>query len=134
MSGFDRFVGIPYVDKGRSLEGFDCWGCLWLVFRDLRGIELPSHSGSYVTAADHAEVARLIAGHVGSWDQVPRGAERTFDGVLIREGRFARHIGVVTKHGRLLHVLEGETSRIEPYHSGRLEKRVVAFYRYRDNE
>lgn len=132
MSEFDRFVGVPYVDKGRAPDGFDCWGCLRLVYRELRGIELPSYSGDYLTAADRRATAQLIAGHLGDWDEVAPGEERAFDGVLMREGRFPRHIGVITKPGMLLHVLEGETSRIEPYRYGRLKHRITGFYRYRD--
>lgn len=103
-----------------------------MVYRDIRGIDLPCHSDSYVTAADRAEISRLIGGHLGDWDEVTPGDERTFDAVLMREGRFHRHIGVITKPGHLLHVFEGETSRIEPYRSGRLKTRVAGFYRYRD--
>lgn len=61
---FDRFVGIPYLDKGRSIVGSDCWGLLFQVYRELRGIELPSYAERYVTGSDRAAMARLIAGEL----------------------------------------------------------------------
>lgn len=131
---FDRFIGIPYLDKGRSIVGCDCWGLLSMVFRDLRGIELPTYSDGYVTASDRRALARLIAGEIEDWEEVEPGREITFDGVLMREGAFARHIGVVTHPGSLLHVFSGETSKIERYGAGRLAHRIVGFYRYRDHE
>lgn len=131
---FDRFVGIPYLDKGRSIVGLDCWGLLHLVYREIRGIDLPSYAERYVTGSDRAAMARLIAGELDDWQEIPEGQEGTFDGVLMREGNFLRHIGIVTTSGMVLHVQPGETSRIERYRSGILANRVVGFYRYRDHE
>lgn len=128
---FDRFVGIPYLDRGRSIVGLDCWGLLHLVYRELRGIELPSYAERYVTGSDRAEMARLIAGELDEWQEIEAGAEKIFDGVLMREGQFPRHIGVVTQPGMVLHVFEGQTSRIERYRSGILANRIVGFYRFK---
>jgi cell wall-associated NlpC family hydrolase len=129
---FDRFVGIPYLDKGRGIAGCDCWGLVCMAFRELRGIELPSYAERYVTASDRLAMARLIAGELDNWQEV--GDEQTFDAVLIREGNFPRHIGLVTSPGMVLHVEPGETSRIERCRSGILKNRIVGFYRYRDHE
>jgi cell wall-associated NlpC family hydrolase len=131
---FDRFVGIPYLDRGRSVVGLDCYGLVHLVFRELRGIDLPSYAERYVTGSDRKAMARLIAGELDAWQEIPPGHEAVFDGVLMREGNFPRHIGIVTSPGMLLHVSDGETSRIERYRSGILANRIVGFYRYRDHE
>lgn len=131
---FDRFVGIPYLDKGRGIVGLDCWGLLHLVYREVRGIELPSYSDRYVTGADREAMARLISGELDDWREIEAGREQAFDGVLMREGKFPRHIGVVTQPGMLLHVERGETSRIERYRTGLFANRIVGFFRYRDHE
>jgi len=131
---FDRFVGIPYLDRGRSGTGCDCWGLLHLVYRELCGIDLPSYSDRYVTGADREVMARLIAGELGDWTEVVEGQEQSFDGVLMREGKYPRHIGIVTSPGMLLHVQSGQTSRIERYRWGALKNRIVGFFRYRDHE
>lgn len=128
---FDRFVGIPYLDRGRSIVGVDCWGLLFLVYRELRGIELPSYAERYVTGSDRVAMARLIAGELDDWQEIEAGEERTFDGVLMREGNFPRHIGVVTQPGMVLHVFDGQTSRIERYRSGILANRIAGFYRFK---
>ena len=72
----------------------------------------------------------MIAGELAPWREVPAGEEAPFDGVLMREGRFPRHIGMVTTPGRLLHVDHGETSRIESYRAGFMACRIVGFYRF----
>lgn len=40
MSIFGKYVGIPYVHKGRSLNGLDCWGLVVLIYRELFNMEL----------------------------------------------------------------------------------------------
>ena len=101
--------------------------------RELRGMELPS-SDQYVTAYDRKALAALIADELDPWTEIAAGHEQAFDAVLMREGRFPRHIGIVTEPGRLLHVSAGETSMIERYREGPLKHRVVGSYRYRDHE
>ncbi len=130
--GLDRFVGIPWADKGRDFAGVDCWGLLWLVMRELRGIEVPSYSDRYVTAGDRRALNALIAGEMVPWREIAAGDEQPFDAVLIREGRFLRHVGLVVDPGRLLHISQGATSVIERYREGLLKMRVVGFYRHRD--
>lgn len=127
---FDAFVGIPYADKGRD-AALDCWGLVARVFRDLRGIELPSYSENYVTAEDRRAIAALIAGELAPWAEIGAGQETSLDCVLMREGGFPRHIGVVTRPGLVLHVMRGGSSLIERYRSGRLQSRVVGFFRHR---
>ncbi|OYU91873.1 MAG: phage tail protein [Bradyrhizobiaceae bacterium PARB1] len=133
MTDFERFVGVPYADKGRG-PAYDCWGLAVAVMRELRGVDLPSYSDRYVSSGDRKALAALIGGELDPWDEITAGQERAFDAVLMREGRFPRHIGIVTEPGRLLHVLEGQTSVIERYRDGALKHRVIGFYRYRDGE
>ncbi len=131
MSVFDPYIGLPYRDKGRGPDAYDCWGLLHRVYLDLLGVELPSYAEGYVTAADRHALAKLIAGEIDDWMPIERGAEKQFDGVLMREGRIPSHIGIVTAPGKLLHVSEGSTSRVEQYSHGILSQRVVGIYRFK---
>jgi cell wall-associated NlpC family hydrolase len=126
---FDRFVGMPYADKGRG-EAVDCWGLVCRVFLELRGVALPSYAEAYVTADDAAAIARLVAGELEPWQPIAPGAEQPFDCVLMKECGLPRHIGVVTQPGLLLHVRRGATSTIERYRSGPLKFRLAGFYRF----
>lgn len=130
-NAFDRFVGIPYRDRGRGFDGCDCYGLLRLVLGELAGITLASFSDLYVSAADHHAIACLVEG-LEQWDRVPEGRERRFDGVLMRTGREIRHVGVVVDPGLVLHVDRGLTSRIERYSAPPLKHRLAGFYRYRN--
>lgn len=107
------WVGLPWTDRGRGPDGYDCWGLLRAAFRQGTGIELPSHADAYGTAADQAEVAAVMAGEAGDWCEVQPGRERPFDGAsMVLMGTL--HVGIITVPGRLLHVRRGRLSAIEP--------------------
>jgi cell wall-associated NlpC family hydrolase len=121
------FVGLPWSERGRGPQSYDCWGLLRAAFEVGTGIELPSHAGAY-SAADQAEVRSLIEGSRGDWNRVPGGQERAFDGVVMRlNGEL--HVGIVVRRGRLLHVRRGALSAIEPI--SRFGTNDLELYRHR---
>ena len=44
----NKLRGVPYKHNGRSFSGVDCWGLIYLFFREL-GIELPTDDGEYIS-------------------------------------------------------------------------------------
>jgi cell wall-associated NlpC family hydrolase len=54
------YLLIPFVDRGRSRAGVDCWGLVWLVYREMLGIELPSYRSDYPDVDAHAWLAELV--------------------------------------------------------------------------
>lgn len=130
MKALDEFLGIPWADHGRTWDGADCWGLLVLIYRDVLGVELPHYADAYVTAADRRVCAQAIAGNRGDWVEVPAGQERRYDGVLMFEGREARHIGLVVDPGYLIHMVPGHESVVENYRTGPLSRRLAGFFRH----
>ncbi|KQZ31574.1 hypothetical protein ASD50_14995 [Mesorhizobium sp. Root552] len=127
---FDEYVGLPWLDRGRDREGTDCWGLLAMVYAERFGIVLPSFRDDYQTAADGEAVAGLINGHRSEWTEVPAGEERPGDALLMSLAGMPRHIGVVVCKGLVLHIERGAGSLIEGYHSMRLRRRVLGFFRH----
>ena len=103
-----RYIGIPYVDGGRGHDGCDCWGLVWLVYREQFEVDLPSYRGTYVSAADKADVARLLDGGRSGWRAVSLDQVECGDVALLRysDGTPA-HVGVMLDQRRMLHVHEG---------------------------
>ena len=124
-------VGIPFRERGRDYDGCDCYGIVFLAYRDVLGLSLPSFAEAYTTTEDRAALAALIDGEMGPWVEIPAGQERALDAVLMTEGRFPRHIGIVVKPGFVLHVARSHESRIERYDSSRFRRRVHGFFRHR---
>lgn len=127
---FGHYLGIPYKDNGRSAEGADCYGLVWLIYRNELGIDLPSHSEKYVTAADIKATDALIANEKEEWDEIPEAEACAFDCVLMTMAGVERHIAMVTRPGSILHVSSGRSSHIEKISSLNIRRRVKSFWRH----
>lgn len=128
---FDAYVGIPWRDRACGRDGCNCWGLVRLIYQAERGIELPAYSDRYATEADRAGVAAIVAGERSTWDEIGAAGALPFDLVLMRDGGFASHIGVVCGRGLVLHVFQGGASMIERLNSVAVRSRIVGFFRYR---
>jgi cell wall-associated NlpC family hydrolase len=126
-------VGLPWRELGRGAGGVDCWGLRRLILLQLAGVELPSYGDGYSTTADLQAIRTLVEGGMREHEEIPAGAEAPLDGVLLREGREAVHIGTVVRPGDLIHIERERESVVEPYRRGMLRLRVLGFYRYRGN-
>lgn len=133
MSHWSRnYVGIPYLRAGRSVAGTDCYGLLWLVYRDVLCVDLASYAAETMDAVERAEVAALFADRVKSpWVSVPLEQEREFDMAVFRRAGIDSHVGVVVAPGRMLHIERlGTESHVETYSQGRWKTKLVAVHRH----
>lgn len=130
----NEYVGIPFVRHGRDRKGCDCWGLLVLVYRERFSIKLPGYDHFYTSLEDHEELARLMEGHMGPWQEVPEREALPGDGVLMLSGGFPHHIGVVQSRGKVLHTERGAGSVIADYNGILLKSRVQGFYRHNERD
>ncbi|MFU0504002.1 NlpC/P60 family protein [Pseudaminobacter sp. NGMCC 1.201702] len=130
LGNLDDYVGLPWLERGRDRDGLDCWGLLALVYAERLGIPLPSYRDDYQTLADANAVVALIAGHMDPWKSIVAGEERAGDALLMSVGGRPRHVGLVAAPSLVLHIERGAGSLIENYHSMRLRRRVLGFYRH----
>lgn len=126
----DRYVALPHLDLGRARDGADCWGLACIIYREELEISLPDYLG-YVSTEERGEIAALVAGATASplWSPVS-GLAMAFDIALFRRGRLTSHVGIVVSHGLMLHMAEGEMSRVEHYNTGYWSPRLVGHYRH----
>lgn len=138
-----KYIGIPFLDRGRTAAGCDCWGLLCLVLRHERGVDVSGYDAAYTGASDAsaADAIRSTDDEYRRWTQVLPGDERPFDAVLMtgcyRNGsglvRAPMHVGVVVSpsSATMLHVEAGTDACISRYRRNLLiERRVVAMYRH----
>lgn len=127
MTWSNKYVGIPQRAHGRARSGVDCWGLVWLVYREELGITLPDYCG-YGSLAEHAEIAALIDGAATSafWDAVSTPAP--FDVVLFRRGRWNSHVGILVRPGLMLHVT-GDGAKLEHCDRGAWGARLQGYWR-----
>ena len=124
-----KYIGIPFVSNGRTLEGCDCYGLIRLVLKNEYEIELPELSDDYSDALNLKETARLFAEHrpILAAERLS-GPEEKAVVVIIEHGAPA-HIGIVAGCGYILHtgIKTGSVCQ-RSSHPG-LRSRIEGYYR-----
>lgn len=129
MTWSNRYVGIPFTELGRSLEGCDCWGLACVIYREELGITLPEYLG-YASTEEQGEIAELVADATSSPLWVPvEGPALAFDIAGFRRGRFASHAGIVIRHGLMIHQTRGDCAKVEAIRGG-LASRLAGTWRH----
>lgn len=129
---YKRYIGIPFLDRGRSFEGLDCWGLVRLFYLEELGIELPSYADEYQGTTEYAKLSELVhrGKNDGNWNAVSTGDEQPGDVILLRVAGSETHIGVVLGNGMMLHA-ERKTGVIAETYRGLLwRSRVSGFTRF----
>lgn len=124
------YIGIPFVEHGRTFEGCDCWGLCRMVLADQWGVRLPSFGEDYLSATDRAHLNAVIQGRMAPWQVVDRGHERAGDLMLMRSSGVASHIGVVVAPLWVLHVSVKHEALCERYDSVAFDRAIEGIYRH----
>ena len=124
---FEKYIGIPFLEKGRDQSGVDCWGLVRLIYKQEYDITLPSFVGDY-ELSDDARIGELFVQYKEGWELLE--TPKTGCVVLFRMFGTESHIGVVVDNSRFIHVREGRDSVIESLENAKWFKRVVGFYNY----
>ena len=108
----NKYIGIPFVDRGNSIDGADCYGILRLIYRDALSIELPEFHGSCnSTKLIFSDYLKQIAEH---WELVEE--PKIYDVVAMahdpRHPRVIQHFGLYIGDGLVLHTLENIGSHV----------------------
>lgn len=127
-----ELVGIPYENRGRSLEGLDCWGLVLYCLRHCYCVPIVDSSGPYASATDEAAWRQIEAGWA-DWRHIPIGYEQPGDVLAFRGAghRHAIHCGVAIGEGRFIHTLSGRLTCIERHDVGIWSKLLVRIGRWK---
>lgn len=132
----NRYIGIPFLENGRSMKGIDCWGLVWLILKEEAGIEVPSFNEMYSEGdtGRWKEVAKtvgaIVNGRKKEFERVVLGQEKLFDGVVLRLYNNPLHVGLVLEPGLMIHSVSSEAaSVIQRYDGLAWKKRVLGIHR-----
>jgi cell wall-associated NlpC family hydrolase len=131
MSWVNTYIGIPFVDLGRTAQGFDCWGAARLVYKQELNISLPSYVDGYACADERNEIAGLIsdAQSTGPWRK-RTGSAHPFDLLVFRRGKYQSHIGVAVDARLMLHVVAEDQAKVERFNQPRWQSRLIGAFQY----
>ena len=115
-----KYIGIPFVDRGRNLGGLDCWGLVREVYARERGILLPSwteHNG-------FDSLKNMFATEIHRFRKLD--APEPFAIAIISTSITYLHVGVMVDTVNMLHSLAGRDSCLEPV--ARFRYKLKGFY------
>jgi len=127
---FEKYIGIPFQEKGRDTSGVDCWGLVRLIYKQEYNINLPSFSEDY-ELSDDARIGELFAQYQEGWETL--SSPEPGCAVLFRMFGTESHIGVVVEGHKFIHVREGRDSVIESLESPKWSKRIVGYFKYSES-
>jgi cell wall-associated NlpC family hydrolase len=138
MSAIDPrpYLGVPYRDRGRDWDGWDCWGLVRAVFWREAGLELPAWD---TDPRDRAAVEVGMAAEARGWRRVERGTDdrpwtdaRPLDVALLMDAGRPSHCAVFLKPPLFRHCQRGPGTSVgdvaHPLQPWR--RRLVAVYRH----
>ncbi len=123
----NSYVGLPFLDGGRTREGVDCWGLVRLIYDQERCLYLRDYSHDYDSVLSE-KVEELVRQEKGRWMNVQNPQE--FDVVAFNVFGRPTHVGIVVGTGQFLHSPEGDFTRVERFTDRVWKRRVEGFYRY----
>lgn len=125
------YLQLPFLEKGRTRAGLDCYGLVRLILAEQQGITLPSYAEDYATTTDAEAIAGLVRGEVAAaWREVPVREAQLFDVAILRMAGQPMHVGLVLDPPYFLHTMRGAWSCLERWDALTWTKRLQGVVRW----
>lgn len=118
----ERAISVPFLEKGRSFDGWDCWGLCVVGYRELYDLQIVDRD--YPSTKDYRTIHRLFTEGRRTWRQVVVPTVGNV-AIIFRRG-LDIHAGLVGEREMILHVEEQVGTVQEPIKDFRVE----GFYEY----
>ncbi|NCC82352.1 MAG: hypothetical protein EOM04_08795 [Clostridia bacterium] len=132
ISWCEKYLGIPYVSLGRDFKGVDCYGLVYLVYKNELGIELPLVNTNYNNGLVCKEVAPLFEKNLDLF--IKKGLVKEtnylnpYNLILFRRSGYISHIGICLHDNLFIHADLGSETCIENVKRNYWKHRKVGVY------
>lgn len=125
----NRFVGIPFLDKGRSFEGADCYGIVKLWYKEILNIAIPET----VITADKPRL--IFANYLKEISQNWELCEPCKNAVVAMSvhalhPKMITHFGVMIDENRFIDTRENICSYLINIDDPRIKNQIKGFYKW----
>jgi len=125
-----EYVGIPFVEHGRTRRGCDCFGLYRLALGEKFGKWLPEWKDGYDDFKDSGNLARLIDDGLSLIQAAPVEKPIVGDIVQVRYFGDGQHIGMYVGDGMVLHSSRLQKySCIEKLSDPKIRSRIAGYFR-----
>ncbi len=113
MTKFDKYIGLKYKQYGRDFKGVDCFGLVYLIFKNEKGICLPDFLEVKFSEGDwRKEKENHILQNISeNWKKIELKNVKKYDvHIFYDKYGVASHLGLNIGHKKFIHVnLDGES-------------------------
>lgn len=124
----EKYLKIPFKNKGRDWNGVDCWGLVHLFYKEEFGIQLPPYLDVNEKWDEVGKIAAVMGVEKNKWKKV--AIPQFGDVIMFNIVGIPVHVGIALDKKMMLHALDKVGVSIEPYKSLKWEFRLEGFYRY----
>jgi|BioPla2DNA2_1021312.scaffolds.fasta_scaffold80673_3 cell wall-associated NlpC family hydrolase len=125
---YSKYIGIPFVQKGRDWSGCDCWGLVILIYKEELGISLDSYDKEYQNCFTDKNIAKLVELEANKWTKVSK--IEPLDVLLFKQKGRSSHVAIAINDYLMLHTLINVGSCIERWDTGQWRCCFETAYRY----
>ena len=126
-----KAMSVPFKEKGRDYDGVDCFGIVYLGFRDVFNIQLPKYTDDYKDAGASSETRRelseLISLNRRKWEAVKN--YHPMDVALFTLGGTPIHVGLMVDQKNFIHCEKKIGTVIESINSIMWNRRLDGVFR-----
>lgn len=129
---FTDLIGVPFVNRGRDLNGLDCYGLVKEVFKRY-GYNVPEYDALYTNYDDMCRINEIIQGNIKNYPWKEIAEPKVPCLIAIRFGSpdgMVNHTGVYIGGGRFIHTRERIGVNIDRISSPAWRRVIVGFYEY----
>lgn len=127
---FEKYVGLPFVDGGRSWSGVDCWGLVRLAFHDEKRIDLPTYGD--IPACELIKIAYKVAEETAKEPWHPAVVPQAFDMAVMYRVHAPIHVGVMANSTHVLHIEKATSAVLINVKHPSVFFRSIKYFRHRD--
>ena len=122
---YDKYIGLPYLDNGRTEAGVDCWGLARVFYKNEYDIDLPSYVDEYIGGTD-PYIVEAVNLYKDNWEEIT--TPDIGDLCLFNIFGEPMHVGVYVGDNKFLHCRRGSDSVIESLNNVKWKNRFQGFY------
>ena len=117
---FDKYINLPYKHSGRDFNGVDCYGLIWLIYKEERNIILPDHLYEYdwvEKGCNHIIEQTYIVSLNPTFKWIDKDQCNIYDGLFFYASTkriVVNHIGLYIGEGhKFVHISARYNSRVD---------------------